>query len=312
MNKIVVTGGAGFIGSHLAEACCQLPSQPEVVVYDNLRSGKQSNLDRLAVYPNFRYASGSILEREPLNAALEGADCVFHLAAMISVSESLLLPQECVDINVSGTLHLIEAARRHRVPKIVFSSSAAVYGEEPEQPKRESHRPAPLTPYGITKLDGEFYLDMARREYGISTTSLRYFNVFGPFQDPTSAYAAAVPIFARRARLGENITIYGDGLQTRDFIYVKDVVLANLWAAQHPELVGTYNVATGTTTTILQLAQRICEITGSTSQILHEAARPGDIRDSWADPGRLNSTGFRARYSLETGLLEMLGASPTS
>ena len=302
MKKIVITGGAGFIGSHVAEASCRLETQPEVVVFDNLRSGKQANLDRLSRYPNLSFHRGSVENLPELEAVCQGADCIFHLAAMVSVNESLERPLECVDLNVRGTLNVISAARKQAVPRIVFSSSCAVYGDEPEQPKIETHRPAPLTPYGVTKLDGEFYLEMALREYGIATTSLRYFNVFGPHQDPRSQYAAAVPIFLERARRGEALTIFGDGKQTRDFIYVEDVAAANLWVAQRPELTGIYNVATGHTVTILELATMIRDLTGSKSPIEHAPPRSGDIRDSWSDPGKLFGTGFRPQHTLETGL----------
>ena len=302
MKKIVVTGGAGFIGSHLADACCSLPDHPQVVVLDNLRTGRQSNLERLRHHSNLNWVQGSVTDPTAVDEVCRGADCIFHLAAMVSVPESLLNPLECVDINVNGTLHLLEAARRHGIKKVVLSSSAAIYGDDPELPKHERLRPAPQTPYGITKLDGEYYLEMARQQYGISTVSLRYFNVYGPYQDPKSQYAAAVPIFLERALQHKAISIYGDGLQTRDFVFVGDVVAANLWVAQREELHGVYNVATGTTVTILELAKTIQAMVGSNSEIKHLAPRPGDIRASWSDPSKLMATGFRAGYDLKNGL----------
>ncbi|MBX3166117.1 MAG: NAD-dependent epimerase/dehydratase family protein [Candidatus Eremiobacteraeota bacterium] len=308
-QKIVITGGAGFIGSHLADACCRLPGGPEVVVLDNLRSGRRANLERNQAHANFRWVEGSICDAEVLDQICAGADWIFHLAALISVPESLIRPRECVELNVNGTLNVLEAARKHAVKKVVLSSSAAVYGDDPELPKHEKLRPAPQTPYGITKLDGEYYLEMYRREYGISTVSLRYFNVFGPHQDPTSQYAAAVPIFIQKALAGETIGIFGDGLQTRDFVYVGDVAAANLWVAQHEELHGVFNVATGSTVTILQLAQTIRELLGSDSQIEHLAPRPGDIRASWSDPGKLLATGFRPQFDLASGLRPTLEAA---
>lgn len=308
-KKIVITGGAGFIGSHLADACCQLPGQPEVVVLDNLRSGRQANLERNRHHANFRWVEGSISDENILDQVCTGADWIFHLAAMISVPESLLRPRECVELNVNGTLNVLEAARKHGAQKVVLSSSAAIYGDDPELPKHEKLRPAPQTPYGITKLDGEYYLEMYRKEYGLSTVSLRYFNVFGPHQDPTSQYAAAVPIFIKKARAGETIGIFGDGLQTRDFVYVGDVAAANIWVAQHPELTGVFNVATGSTVTILELAQKIRELLGSQSPIEHLAPRPGDIRASWSDPGKLFATGFRTAFDLTSGLRLALQAA---
>ena len=302
MNKIVVTGGAGFIGSHLADACCQLPGTPEVVILDNLRTGRKTNLERISHHPNLRWIEGSITDPDSVEQACQGADCIFHLAAMVSVPESLLQPIECIQLNVHGTLNLLEAARRHGVSKFVLSSSAAIYGDDPELPKHEKLRPAPQTPYGITKLDGEYYLEMFRRQYGLPTVSLRYFNVYGPYQDPKSQYAAAVPIFVDKALHGQPIEIHGDGLQTRDFIFVKDVVAANLWVASHQDLVGTYNVATGTTVTVLELANTIRRILGSSSPVAHLPPRPGDIRNSWSDPGKLFATGFRPQNDLQAGL----------
>jgi UDP-glucose 4-epimerase len=306
VKKIVVTGGAGFIGSHLADACCRLPQAPEVVILDNLRTGRRSNLERLRHHGNLKFVEGSVTDPSRVDEVCRGADCIFHLAAMVSVPESLLHPLECVDLNVNGTLHLLEAARRHGVKKMVLSSSAAVYGDDPELPKHERLRPAPQTPYGITKLDGEYYLEMARQQYGLSTVSLRYFNVYGPHQDPNSQYAAAVPIFIQRAMNHQPLGIFGDGLQTRDFIFVGDVVAANLWVAQRQEIYGVYNVATGTTVTILELASTIKEALGSPSAIEHLPPRPGDIRASWSDPSKLMATGFRPTYDLQKGLQSTL------
>ncbi|MBS2034658.1 NAD-dependent epimerase/dehydratase family protein [bacterium] len=308
-QKIVITGGAGFIGSHLADACCRLPGQPEVVVLDNLRSGRRANLERNQHHSNFRWVEGSICDAPLVEQVCAGADWIFHLAAMISVPESLLNPRECVELNVNGTLNVLEAARKHGAKKVVLSSSAAIYGDDPELPKHEKLRPAPQTPYGITKLDGEYYLEMYRREYALPTVSLRYFNVFGPHQDPTSQYAAAVPIFIKKALAGETIGIFGDGQQTRDFVYVADVAAANLWVAQHSDLSGVFNVATGSTVTILELAQTIRTLLGSTSTIQHLDPRPGDIRASWSDPGKLFSTGFRPSHDLASGLKLTLEAA---
>lgn len=309
MKKIVITGGAGFIGSHLAHACCQLPGKPEVIVLDNLRSGRRANLERNQRHSNFRWVDGSVCDAELACKVCAGADCVFHLAAMISVPESLIKPHECVELNVCGTLNILEAARKAGVKKVVFSSSAAIYGDDPELPKRENLRPCPQTPYGITKLDGEYYLEMYRKEHGISTVSLRYFNVFGPHQDPNSQYAAAVPVFIQKALAGEPIAIFGDGQQTRDFIYVEDVAAANLWVAQHSALHGVFNVATGVTVTILELAQTIRDLLRSESQIQHLDPRPGDIRASWSDPSKLLATGFEPRYNLASGLRATLDAA---
>ena len=312
MKKIVITGGAGFIGSHLSDACCKLPGEPEVVVLDNLRSGSAANLARNRHHSNFRWIEGSVCDADLVRKTCAQADCIFHLAAMISVPESLLKPHECVELNVYGTLNVLEAARKGGASKVVLSSSAAVYGDDPELPKHENLRPCPQTPYGITKLDGEYYLEMYRKEYGVSTVSLRYFNVFGPYQDPNSQYAAAVPVFIQKALAGEAIGIFGDGQQTRDFVYVEDVAAANLWVAQHHERHGVFNVATGSTVTILELAETIRDLVGSGSKIQHLDPRPGDIRASWCNPGKLFATGFKPRFDLASGLRATLDVASRS
>ncbi len=297
--KVLITGGAGFIGSHLARH--HLEAGHEVVVLDSLRSGRCNIEESLLT-------RGSVTDFDLVDRLMAGVQSVFHLAALVSVPESLEKPHECVDINVHGTLNVLRAARRHGVQKVVLSSSAAVYGDEPELPKRESMRPAPKTPYAITKLDGEYYLAMAAAEWGVPTVSLRYFNVYGPGQDPASQYAAAVPIFVKRARAGQSITIFGDGGQTRDFIHVRDVVTANVLAATRPDMAGVYNVARGESLPILELARKIVTLLGSSSPIVHGPERPGDIRHSLADVSRLRESGFAPTVALEDGLLETLQA----
>lgn len=295
--KVLITGGAGFIGSHIAHHFLQ--AGHEVVVLDSLRSGR-CNVDQSIL------TRGSVTDYELVEHLAAGARTIFHLAALVSVPESLEKPHECVDINVQGTLNVLRAARRHGVGKVVLSSSAAIYGDDPELPKHENMRPAPKSPYAVTKLDGEYYLAMAAAEWGVATVSLRYFNVYGPRQDPASQYAAAVPIFVQRAREGLPITIFGDGEQTRDFIYVRDVVAANLLAAESPAITGVYNVARGESLTILELARNIRDLLGSCSPIVHGPERPGDIRHSLADISRLLATGFRPTVSLDEGLRETL------
>ncbi|MEG1979990.1 MAG: NAD-dependent epimerase/dehydratase family protein, partial [Victivallaceae bacterium] len=211
--RVLVTGGAGFIGSHVVE---HFQGKAEVRVLDNLRSGFKKNLDGFDV----EFIEGDIRDRETVRKAMQGVDYVFHMAAMISVPESMFKPLECVDINDNGLLIVLEEAAAAGVKKLCFSTSAAIYGDNPTVPKREIMYPEPKSPYAITKLDGEYYCNMFTTEGKLQTACLRYFNVFGPRQDPKSAYAAAVPIFTAKAVKNEDITVYGDGEQTRDFIYV--------------------------------------------------------------------------------------------
>lgn len=299
MENVLITGGAGFIGSHLADACCRRGLK--VTVVDNFRSGRRSNLERLSHHRNLHFIEADVRDREAMQAACRDVDTIFHLAAMISVPESMEKPLECIELNASATVQLLEIARDSGVRKVVLSSSSAVYGDDPELPKHEGMRPAPKSPYGVTKLDGEYYLEMYR-QYGLSTVSLRYFNVYGPHQDPNSAYAAAIPIFFRKALLGEPIGIFGDGEQTRDFVFVEDVAAANLFVAEKRELNGVFNVATGRYITINELAATIRELTGSRSEIAYLPPRAGDIVASWCVPDRLRQAGFQARTELRQGL----------
>jgi UDP-glucose 4-epimerase len=295
-KKILITGGAGFIGSHLVEHFQGIAS--EIIVLDNLRSGYIENLSGL----DHTFVHGCITHRALVDSIMPGTDYVFHLAAMISVPESMAKPIECNHINVTGLLNVLESAAQHRVRKFIHASSAAVYGDNPNVPKTEYMIPEPRSPYAITKLDGEYYLEMFRREGRISTASLRFFNVFGPRQDPNSAYAAAVPIFIRKALANEPITIFGDGLQTRDFIFVKDVTAALAHAAFNQDMHGTYNVGCDNSITISQLAEEIIQLTGSTSQISHAPERPGDVKHSRANILRLSNTGWKPSNTLTEAL----------
>lgn len=293
--KVLVTGGAGFIGSHIVE---HFQGWAEVRVLDNLRSGSRRNLDGLTC----EFMEGSILDRELLRRAMTGVDCVFHLAAMISVPESMQKPVECNEVNTTGTLVVLEEAARAGVKKLVFSTSAAIYGDNPVTPKVETMSPEPKSPYAVTKLDGEFYCGMFAREGWLSTACLRYFNVFGPRQDPKSQYAAAVPIFIDRAVKNEPITIYGDGEQTRDFIYVKDIVAANVFFAMQSSATGVFNVAYGRRITINDLAKTVCQMTGSRSAIKYASERAGDVKHSLAAIDKLLAAGFVPTGNFAEGL----------
>lgn len=300
--KVVVTGGAGFIASHIIEYWTAQGA--EIHIIDNLRSGRMSNVE---LFPGAVFHRGSITDRQLVDKALEGASYIHHLAAMISVPESVEKPYECVDINIIGLLNVLESAVKHKVKKVVHSSSAAVYGDNPESPKLATMRPMPKTPYGITKLDGEYYLEAYRENFGLDTITLRYFNVFGPRQDPASQYAAAIPIFVSKALKNEEIIIYGDGRQTRDFVYVKDVVHANVLAATTPGVHGSFNVANGSSISILELASLVINETGSKSKIIFEKERAGDIKHSLASiEDTRNVLGFVPRYDLIKGLKETI------
>ena len=220
---------------------------------------------------------------------------------MISVPESMFKPIECVDINVKGLLIVLEEAADAGVRKLCFSTSAAIYGDNPLVPKREEMLPEPKSPYAITKLDGEYYCNMFTKEGRLQTACMRYFNVFGPRQDPKSAYAAAVPIFTAKAVANEKITIFGDGNQTRDFIYVKDIVAANVFMAEN-DFTGVYNVAYGKKITINDLVEKIKKITNSSSEVAHLPERAGDVKHSMAAVDKLHATGFRPQNDFDQGL----------
>jgi UDP-glucose 4-epimerase len=293
--RVLIAGGAGFIGSHLVESW---QGKAEVRVLDNLRSGFAQNLKEF----QSDFIHGSVLERETVRRAMQGVDCVFHLAAMISVPESMQKPTQCVETNTLGTLVVLEEAARAKVKKLVFSSSAAIYGRNPATPKSETMLPEPGSPYAITKLGGEYYCKMFAEEGWLQTTCLRYFNVFGPRQDPASHYAAAVPIFIERMLKHEPVTIFGDGGQTRDFVYVTDVSAANRFFALTPSLGGVFNVARGRQLTILELARTLRQLTNSRSEINFAAGRAGDVKHSLASVEKTRAAGFSPQTSLLDGL----------
>ncbi|MBE0534940.1 MAG: NAD-dependent epimerase/dehydratase family protein [Phycisphaerae bacterium] len=297
--RILVTGGAGFIGSHIVEHFCNIA---EVRVLDNLRSGYGDNIAKF----NVEFIEGSVCDRPTVKRAVQGVDYVFHLAAMISVPESMDKPLECVEINTTGTLNVLKEAARAGVKKLCFSSSAANYGDNPTVPKIETMLPEPKSPYAVTKLDGEYYSRIFHDEGWLKTACMRYFNVFGPRQDPKSQYAAAVPIFIHRAIRNEPIMIFGDGTQTRDFIFVKDIVAANVYMATHENVTGVYNVAYGRRQTIREVAEKIIELTDSTSKIEYAPPRPGDVKHSQANIDKLLAAGFVPGGDFEEGLRQTI------
>lgn len=298
--KILITGGSGFIGSHIVQHYQGIAE--EIRVLDNLRTGYRHNLDGF----DCTFIEGSITDRALVEQAVAGVDYVFHLAALVSVPESMAKPGECVDINVHGLLNVLEAAANAGVKKLVFASSAAIYGDNPSVPKLETMYPEPKSPYAITKLDGEYYLGMYHSEGRLETAAIRFFNVFGPRQDPKGAYAAAVPIFIEKAVRNEDITVFGDGEQTRDFIYVKDIVGALTFAAQTPGVTGVFNAGYGGQITINQLASELIAAAGSSSQVRHGPERAGDVKHSRASADKLRAAGWTPRHTLAEGLAATL------
>lgn len=297
--RVLITGGAGFIGSHIAE---HYSSIADVRVLDNLRSGKLENIKNLKV----DFIEGSVTDRWAIKKAIQGIDYVFHLAAMISVPESMEKQAECIQINTIGTLNVLREAADAGVKKLCFSSSAANYGDNPTVPKVESMIPEPKSPYAITKLDGEYYCNLYASEGWLNAVSMRYFNVFGPRQDPKSQYAAAIPIFIHKALRNEPIAIFGDGQQTRDFIYVKDIAAANVYLAENESHTGVYNVAYGKRQTINEIAQKIIELTNSASQIEYLSPRAGDVKHSQASIERITEAGFVPASNFEEGLTKTI------
>src|SRR5262245_38060568 len=293
--RILVTGGAGFIGRHIAE---YFQDRAEVRVLDNLRSGLKSNLSGLYC----QFMVGSVLDRDLVREAMTGVDFVFHLAAIASVQESMQKPNECAEINTRGTVIVLEEAARAGVKKLIFSSSAAIYGDNPTNPKIESMPAEPKSPYATSKYEAERHCRSFTDKGRLPTVALRYFNVFGPYQNPRSEYAAAVPAFIEKAIRNEPITIFGDGLQTRDFIYIKDVVEANAFFALKSQATGVFNVACGKQMTITDLVLTIRNLAKSSSTIEYRAERPGDVKHSVAGVDKTQTAGFKPVCDLAGGL----------
>jgi len=295
--KFLVTGGAGFIGSHLVR---RLSARGAVSVLDDLSSGKVENLAGV----DCTLFQGSILDTSPLTKACAGVTHVFHLAALVSVPESVSHPARCHEINVEGTRRVLAAAAQAGAKRFVLASSCAVYGDEPTMPKTETSQTAPASPYAESKLAGEKLCAQAP----LPSVALRFFNVYGPRQDPRGPYAAAVPRFLEAARAGNPLTIFGDGHQTRDFVYVEDITAALEHAALTPDMTGNFNVASGQSVSVLHLAELILSLTGLRSKIQHAPARPGDILHSSASIEKIRSTGWNPSFDLATGLKKILSA----
>ncbi len=293
-KKVIITGGAGFIGSNLAEA---LAGDREVVVVDDLSSGKKENLRDI----DARLIEGSITDLELLRNAFDGATCVFHLGAIASVQRSVEDPLLVNEVNLNGTLSVLAAARDAGVQRVVFASTAAVYGASPKLPKREDMNPDPRSPYAVAKLGGEHYASVFQELYGLETVALRFFNVFGPRQDPSSEYSGVISRFISAVLKGEQPVIYGDGEQTRDFVFVQDVVRACMLASKS-HATGVFNVARGESTSLNQLLKVLGRITGRDVLPRYAKARSGDIRHSLADVSKAKAIGYSPEYAVEEGL----------
>jgi len=299
--KYIVTGGAGFIGSHIVEA---IAGSHEVVVIDNFSSGKRKNLSMVA--DSIIGIQGSITDLPLLKDAFKGADGIFHLGAIASVPRSVDDPFATHETNLTGTLNVLLAARDCGVRKVVFASSSAIYGDEPTLPKREDMPPVPLSPYAVSKLAGEYYCKVFSELFGMKTVSLRYFNVFGPRQDPHSEYAAVIPKFITRLLDNQPPIIFGDGMQSRDFVYVKDVVQANILAMQS-SATGTFNIGSGKSIDLNTLARTVAEIIKAKLPPIYKKPRSGDIRDSVSDiTAAKKGFGYQTCYSLDEGLAETI------
>lgn len=297
--QVLITGGAGFIGSHIGERFARAGWR--VRVLDDLSSGFRHNLGQ-----DWELTHASVIDAAAVGAAIAGCDAVVHLAAFISVPESFERHEHCFRINVDGTHNVLQACVTHGIGKLVFASSSAVYSEAPVRAKLETDCPGPLSPYGISKLEGEHLLGIFREAHGLASCALRLFNVYGPRQRADSAYAAAVPIFMERGLKGEPLTIFGDGHQTRDFVFVGDVADAVFLAATS-ETCGVFNVGTASETRVLELADTIVRITGGVGEHDFQPSRKGDARASCADIASIRQAlGWSPAHTLEQGLTATL------
>ena len=300
-KKILVTGGAGFIGSNLVE---ELHESNEVVVLDDLSTGKIENLNGL----KHTFIEGSIADLDTANEAMKGIDYVFHLGALPSVPRSVRDPITSNEMNINGTLNILVAAKDEGVKKVVLASSSSVYGDTPTLPKVETMIPNPLSPYAVTKLTGEYYCSVFHKVYSLRTTAVRYFNVFGPRQDPKSEYAAVIPKFISMIKDGQSPTVFGDGEQTRDFTYVKDTVKGTIMAALSEKADGqVINVAGGERISLNELIRLMAQYMGKEVRPTYTDTREGDVKHSLADIGKAEELmRYSSSWSLKDGLEETI------
>ena len=301
--KALVTGGAGFIGSHIVDRL--LHDGHQVIVLDDLSTGHRENL---AENEKLEIVEGDIRDFTTVNECMQGVDWVFHKAAVASVPKTVNDPIGSSAVNYQGTLHVLEAARQNRAKRVVFASSAALYGDEPTLPKLETMLPVTLSPYAVDKLASEYACGMYTKLYGLETVSLRYFNVYGPRQDPSSPYSGVISIFADKLNQGAVPTIYGDGEQTRDFVYVSDVVEANMQAATKESAAGqVINIATGNKITLNELLNTFCEIKQLEFNAEYQDPRQGDIKESYANVNKAASVlDWSSTVELNQGLRALI------
>lgn len=309
MAKVCVTGAAGFIGGHLTQEL--LEQGHEVVGLDDFSSGKRETAALLSAHAGFRLIEGSIAEPQAVARAVTGAKWVFHLAAIPSVPVSMKEPERTNAVNVGGTVNVLQAALRAKAERVVLASSCAAYGDAPEQPKHEALAPRPISPYAAQKVACELYAQTYSRAYGLPCVALRFFNVYGPRQDPKSEYAAAIPRFVTRLLSGERPVVFGDGLQTRDFVHVSDIVRAHLLAATAAAAPGeVVNVASGKSASLLELIALVRKAVGPAAAHLeaaHEPPRAGDLRASSADLTKARAVlGYEPRVALADGLADVV------
>ena len=303
MKKAIVTGGAGFIGSHLAEEL--VGEGYSVTILDDLSAGKRENIEVLLKRKNVEFILGSITNLPLLQKLCAGVEYVFHQAAFNSIAGSIADPLLVHEINTGGTLKVLMAAHDNRVKKVVFASSSSVYGNTASVPQNEAMTPSPLSPYALTKLTGEYYCRILGQLHGLSTVCLRYFNVYGPRQNAQSQYAAVIPVFIQRVSQNMPPIIFGDGGQSRDFVFVRDVVRANILAARN-DAEGSYNIGSGQGVTINQLAATMLQLIGKDLEPVHENSRPGEVIQSLADITQAKNFGYEPQWSLKDGLAETI------
>ena len=300
MALYLITGGAGFIGSHLAEEL--LRRGEKVRVLDNLSTGKRENLE--AFSRDIELIEGDIRSYHTVHQAVRDVEYVLHQGALPSVPRSINDPITTNEVNVGGTLNLLDAARDAGVRRVVYASSSSVYGANTQVPKREDMTPQPISPYAVSKLTGEHYCQVFSRTYGLETVCLRYFNVFGPRQDPQSAYSAFIPRFAAGILRHQELTIDWDGTQSRDFTYVRNVVEANLLAATAPGVSGeVFNIACGTSLSVNEVVAHLAQLCGAQARLVHGPSRSGDVPHSLADISRAKE---RLNYAPQVGAREGL------